>query len=52
MCGTSCTPPPIVITKEALCFYKFEHDLSHDDSITENDHMNINDISGSYVSNI
>ena len=34
------------IIKEALCF------LSDDDSITENEDMNMNNISGSYVSNI
>ena len=35
----------------ALCFYKAEPFLS-DDSITENKGMNINNVSGSYVSNI
>ena len=40
------------IIKEALCFYKSEPFLSDDDSITENEDMNINNISGSYVSNI
>ena len=38
--------------KEALCFYKSEPFLSDDDSITENEDMNINNISGSFVSNI
>ena len=42
----------VVIIKEALCFYKSEPFLSDDDSITENEDMNINNISGSYVSNI
>ena len=42
----------VAIIKEALCFYKSEPFLSDDDSITENEDMNINNISGSYVSNI
>ena len=42
----------VVIIKEALCFYKSEPFLSDDDSITENEDMNINNVSGSYVSNI
>ena len=42
----------VAIIKEALCFYKSEPFLSDDDSVTENEDMNINNISGSYVSNI
>ena len=42
----------VAIIKEALYFYKSEPFLSDDDSITENEDMNINNISGSYVSNI
>ena len=42
----------VAIIKEALCFYKSESFLSDDDSITENEDMNINYISGSYVSDI
>ena len=42
----------VAIIKEALCFYKSEPFLFEDDSITENEDMNINNISGSYVSNI
>ena len=42
----------VAIIKEALCFYKSEPFLSDDDSITENEDMNIKNISGSYVSNI
>ena len=42
----------VAIIKEALYFYKSEPFLTDDDSITENEDMNINNISGSYVSNI
>ena len=42
----------VVIIKEALCFCKSEPLLSDDDSITENEDMNINNICGSYVNNI
>ena len=42
----------VVIIKEALCFCKSEPFLSDDDSITENEDMNINNINGSYVNNI
>ena len=38
--------------KEALCFYKSDPFLSDDDSITENEDMTTNNISGSYVNNI
>ena len=38
----------VVNIKDALCFYKFEHFLSDDDSITENEDMNINNINGSF----
>ena len=41
----------VVIIKEALCFCKSEPFLS-DDSITENEDMNINNINDSYVNNI
>ena len=41
----------VAIIKETLSFYKSEPFLS-DDSITENENMNINNSSGSYVSNI
>ena len=41
----------VAIIKETLSFYKSEPFLS-DDSITENEDMNINNSSGSYVSNI
>ena len=42
----------VVIIKEALCFCKSEPFLSDDDSITENEDININNmINGSYVSN-
>ena len=42
----------VVIIKEALCICKSEPFLSDDDSITENEDMNINNINGSYVNNI
>ena len=42
----------IIYIKEALCFYKIEPFLTDGDSITENEDTNINDINGSYVSNI
>ena len=42
----------VVIIKEALCCYKYEPFMSDDDSITENEDMNIHDINGSYISNI
>ena len=42
----------VVIFKEALCVCKSEPFLSHEDSITENENMNINNINGYYVSNI
>ena len=42
----------VVIIKKALSFYKFEPLLSDDDSISENEDMNMNGINGSYVSNI
>ena len=42
----------VVIIKEELCFCKSEPFLSDDDSITENEDMNINNINGSYVNNI
>ena len=42
----------VVIIKEALCFCKSEPFLSDDGSITENEVVNINNISGSYVNNI
>ena len=42
----------VVIIKEALCFCKSEPFLSDDDSITENEDMNINNINGSYVNKI
>ena len=42
----------VAIIKEAWCFYKSEPFLSDDDSITENEDMSINNIRGSYVSNI
>ena len=42
----------VAIIKEALYFYKSGPFLCDDDSITENEDMNINNISGSYVSNI
>ena len=42
----------VVIIKDVLCFCKSEPFLSDDDSITENEDMNINNINGSYVSNI
>ena len=41
-----------VIIKEALCLYTFQSFLSNDDSTTENEDMNINDINGSYISYI
>ena len=41
----------VVIIKEALCFCKSKPFLSDDDSITENDDININNINGSYVNN-
>ena len=42
----------VVIIKEALCICKFEPFFSDDDSITENEDTKINNIKGSYVSNI
>ena len=42
----------VEIIKEALCFYKCEPFLSNDDSITDNEDMNINYINGLYDSNI
>ena len=42
----------VVIIKEALCFCKSEPCHSDDDSITENEDMNINNINDSYVNNI
>ena len=42
----------VVIIKKVLCIYKFEPFLSHYVSITVNEDMNINDTSGSYISNI
>ena len=42
----------VEIIKEVLCFYKFEPFLYYDNSITENEDKNINNINGSYVSNI
>ena len=42
----------VVIIKKALSFYKFEPLLSDDDSISENEDMNMNGINSSYVSNI
>ena len=42
----------VVIIKEALCFCESEPLFSDDNSITENEDMNINNINGSYVSNI
>ena len=42
----------VVIIKKALSFCKSEPFVSDDDSITENEDMNINKINGSYVSNI
>ena len=42
----------VVIIKEALCFCKSEPFLSDDDSITENQDININNINGPYVNNI
>ena len=41
----------VVIIKEALCFCKSEPFLSNDDSITEKEDMNINNINGSYINN-
>ena len=41
----------VVIIKEALCFCKSEPFHSDDDSIAENEDMNINNINGSYVNN-
>ena len=42
----------VVIIKEALCFCKSEPFFSDDDSITENEDVNTNNINGSYVNNI
>ena len=42
----------VVIIKEALCFCKSEPFVSDDDSITENEDVNTNNIIGSYVNNI
>ena len=36
----------VVIIKKVLCFYKFEPFLSDDDSITESEQLNKNDING------
>ena len=42
----------VVIIKKALCFCNSEPFLFDDDSITESEDMNINNINGSYVNNI
>ena len=42
----------VEIIKEVLCFCKSEPFLPDDDSITENEDMNINNINGSYINNI
>ena len=42
----------VVITKEVMCFYESEPFLSDDNSITDNEEMDTNDNSDSYVINI